>query len=152
MLADAKPGPSMWDPDEPLAPPSRRALRAGSVAAAWVLSAVPVPTGIQTCPAARVFHEPCPGCGMTRALKLLASGQLDASLRMHPWRCRLSSPACSSWRRPSGTTLTLGSPLHVVRRRLGRAAIGALIPRSTPPRSSSGYALFGFFGGPVPVY
>lgn len=36
------------------------------------------------CPMQRVFHQPCPTCGMTRALALLLHGQWLASLSLQP--------------------------------------------------------------------
>ncbi len=36
------------------------------------------------CPFRAVLHIPCPGCGMTRALVSLLSGNLQASLVWHP--------------------------------------------------------------------
>lgn len=37
-----------------------------------------------SCPVMALFHIPCPGCGMTRALKCLLRGDLAASFAMHP--------------------------------------------------------------------
>jgi hypothetical protein len=60
-------------------------LRAAAlVAAIWVLTAVPVVLGVTRCPIAQFLHEPCPGCGMTRAIELLWHGDVGASLAMHP--------------------------------------------------------------------
>jgi hypothetical protein len=36
------------------------------------------------CPMLRVFHQPCPTCGMSRALALLMHGQWRASLQLQP--------------------------------------------------------------------
>jgi hypothetical protein len=36
------------------------------------------------CPMLRVFHQPCPTCGMTRALVLLMHGQCRASFSLQP--------------------------------------------------------------------
>lgn len=70
----------------PRALPSPRARRrvASLVAAVWMTTALPVFFGLARCPVARFLHTPCPGCGMTRALELLAHGELAASLVMHP--------------------------------------------------------------------
>lgn len=36
------------------------------------------------CPIYYIFGVPCPGCGMTRALFLLLSGDISGALHMHP--------------------------------------------------------------------
>jgi hypothetical protein len=41
-------------------------------------------SGGVACPMQRVFHQPCPTCGMTRALALLVRGQWLASLSLQP--------------------------------------------------------------------
>jgi len=46
------------------------------------------------CPMLRVFHRPCPTCGMSRALALLMHGRISESLLLQP----LALPAAvSSW-------------------------------------------------------
>ena len=72
-------------PTRPAPAPPRASVRAAAlVAAIWVLTALPVALGVSQCPVARFLHEPCPGCGMTRAIDLLAHGELGASLAMPP--------------------------------------------------------------------
>ena len=61
-----------------------RSLLAFGVAAVWGLSAMPFFLGISSCPTARLLHTPCPGCGMSRALSMVAHGDVGASLVMHP--------------------------------------------------------------------
>lgn len=39
---------------------------------------------IMLCPAKILFGIPCPGCGMTRAIKLCLEGELMAAIRMNP--------------------------------------------------------------------
>ncbi len=39
---------------------------------------------IRLCPIYRLFHRPCPGCGLTRAFLLLFQGKLRQSLAYHP--------------------------------------------------------------------
>lgn len=36
------------------------------------------------CPLAAVAHVPCPGCGLTRAARLVAHGDFAAATAMHP--------------------------------------------------------------------
>ncbi len=40
--------------------------------------------GIVVCPMKRVTGIPCPGCGMTRAVRLLLHGDFAGATRMHP--------------------------------------------------------------------
>ena len=58
--------------------------RAAAVLGAWVLGALPAITCLMRCPSAMWFHRACPGCGMTRAVWLLARGDVRGSLAMHP--------------------------------------------------------------------
>src|SRR5262249_38259378 len=58
-------------------------LRALGVAAAWGVGALPIALGLARCPIAKLFHTPCPGCGMTRAMHLLLHGEIGPSLHMH---------------------------------------------------------------------
>jgi hypothetical protein len=142
----------MWDLDEPFAPWPTRVRRAAAVAGVWVLSALPVVTGLQRCPVATVFHRPCPGCGMTRALRLLGEGDVGASLRMHPLAVPVLAAGLFFIAATVWTTLALGSPLHLVRTRLGRVAIGALVVVYSAALVVWGLRWFGLLGGPVPVY
>lgn len=64
--------------------PRANVRAAALVAATWIVTAIPVMLGVSRCPVARLLHEPCPGCGMTRAIELLMHGELGASLAMHP--------------------------------------------------------------------
>src|ERR1019366_6648378 len=128
-----------WDLDEPLPAVSRRLRRAGAVGGVWVLSALPVAFGWQRCPIATLLHRPCPGCGMTRAIRLLASGELGASLRMHPLA------GSTVW-----TTYAAGSPVRVFRTRFGRLALGLAAVVYGALVVLWILRAVGYFGGPVP--
>src|SRR5262245_58716173 len=39
---------------------------------------------VPICPIARVMRRPCPGCGMTRALVALVSGDFQQALALNP--------------------------------------------------------------------
>ncbi|MBS7409979.1 MAG: DUF2752 domain-containing protein, partial [Muribaculaceae bacterium] len=39
---------------------------------------------ITICPSKLIFHIPCPGCGMTRALILLCHGQFVSAIALNP--------------------------------------------------------------------
>jgi hypothetical protein len=47
----------------------------------WVPSGDPATA---FCLSRRLFHLPCPGCGMTRAFAHLAKGEWSAALALHP--------------------------------------------------------------------
>lgn len=131
----------------------RRLARAGLVAALWALtggSAIFGVFGGQRCTIARVFHRPCPGCGMTRAALLLLHGDWRASLHMHPLTVPLIAAfgvfaASTVW-----TTATYGYPL-VHKSAVGRGSIAALVVVYVASIVLWGLRWFGFFGGPVPV-
>jgi hypothetical protein len=139
------------DRDEALPALRLRIARAAAVAGAWILAVLPATLGLQRCPIATLCHVPCPGCGMTRALRLLASGRLEASLRMHP----LAMPALVAgamlvtstvW-----ATVALGSPIRVHRTLFGRVAIVAAIVVYGAALGLWGLRWLGYFGGPVSV-
>ncbi len=39
---------------------------------------------MKLCPVARLFHVPCPGCGLTRAALAIARGDVIRALALHP--------------------------------------------------------------------
>lgn len=79
----------------------RRWLAAGAAAlAAWGVLAVWTPPGDAawtTCLFRRVTHLECATCGMTRALSLLAHGDLPGSLARHPLAAPLAAEAAVFW-------------------------------------------------------
>jgi hypothetical protein len=133
-------------------PGGSRILRALGVAAAWAIGALPVATGWQQCVVARLLHHPCPGCGMTRALRLLAQGHVDASLQMHPLAVPVFAAVSLFVASTVWTTFATGSPVTVYQSRLGRAAIGLLAVVYVAALALWILRWFGFFGGPVPVF
>jgi hypothetical protein len=140
-----------WDLDEPLPALRLRVARAAIVAGVGVLAVLPTALGLQRCAVATLFHVPCPGCGMTRALRLLASGRLDASLQMHP----LAVPALIAGAMLTASTVsataTLGSPIRLHRTLFGRLAIVTALVVYGAALGLWGLRWFGYFGGPVPV-
>jgi hypothetical protein len=89
---------------------------------------------------------------MTRALRLLAAGRFDASLRMHPLAvpvlaAGLMLVAASVW-----ATLRLGSPVRLHRTRFGRVALAAGGVAYGATLALWGLRWFGLFGGPVFVH
>jgi len=92
------------------------------------------------CLSRRLFHLPCPGCGMTRAMAHLAKGEWSAAVRDHPlapvvaleailgwiaWGAALAAPR--PFRLPVRLeTVLLANAAALVPLWLGRAATGTL--------------------------
>jgi hypothetical protein len=147
-------GPSsagFWDLEEPSPALRLRVARAAIVAGVWILAGLPASLGLQRCAIATLFHVPCPGCGMTRALRLLASGQLDASLRMHPLAVPMLIAGALLAASTVATTVTLGSPVRMLRTRFGQVAVVVAIVVYGAALGLWTLRWFGYFGGPVPV-
>jgi hypothetical protein len=149
--AVAKGSRGLRDLDEPRVPLLQRTARAMAVGAALGATALPIAVGWQRCTVAAILHRPCPGCGMTRALKLLLAGDVGASLRMHPLALPVLAVGVLFATSTVWTTLLFGSPLRVYRTPFGRFAIG-----SAGVLYASALALWilrwlGLFGGPVQV-
>jgi hypothetical protein len=131
--------------------PRSRALRAGGVLALWVLAALPVALGWQRCTFAAVLHRPCPGCGMTRAVRLLHDGDVAASVQMHPLALPVLAAGALLVLSTVWATLDAGTPVYFYRRRLGRLAIGFAVAVYAAALVLWILRWFGLFGGPVPV-
>ena len=71
------------------------ALGAGGFAALGTPVAAMLPGSL--CPFRELTHLSCPTCGLTRALVLLAHGDLAASVAMHPWALALLGQAAAGW-------------------------------------------------------
>ncbi|MGD0674159.1 MAG: DUF2752 domain-containing protein [Polyangiaceae bacterium] len=129
----------------------RRALASAAVAVGWLAGGLPAAFGWQRCAAAVLLHRPCPGCGTTRALRLLAGGHVAASLRIQPLAVPsvaaggllVAATVWATWRR--------GAPIELHRDTLGRVAIGLEIVVALSLTALWVARAFGTFGGPVPV-
>lgn len=127
-----------------------RARRALLAIGAWTVAVAPAALSIQRCTIARVFHRPCPGCGMTRAMQLLLLGDWRASIAMHPLAVPMlvaggAFAASTVW-----ATYVYGLPL-VHKSRLGRISIGLLAVTYAACIVLWALRWMGYFGGPVPV-
>lgn len=91
------------------------------------------------CLSRRLFHLPCPGCGLTRAFALLAKGAWWAAVVKHPlapvlalemvlgWLAWGSAVAGRPWRLPVRVeALALANAAALVALWLGRMAAGTL--------------------------
>lgn len=86
----------------------------------------------------RLFHLPCPGCGMTRAFAALAKGDWSAAVALHPLAPALAAELVLGWvawglalasrRLPAFRLddLLLGNLAALVALWLGRVATGTL--------------------------
>jgi hypothetical protein len=92
------------------------------------------------CLSRRLFHLPCPGCGMTRAFAHLAKGEWSPALRDHPFSPLLALEGILGWG-AWGVAIAAARPLRLPIRLeilllanaaalialwLGRAATGTL--------------------------
>ena len=135
----------------PSIPPlGTRALRTMGVAGAWLFSALPLLVGVR-CNVARVFHAPCPGCGMTRAVHLLEAGDIVGSLRMHALTVPIALTSAFFAAATLWLTFTIGTPFRILESRLGRTAIIALVIAHVASVLLWVARVFGLFGGPVSV-
>jgi hypothetical protein len=144
-------GAGFWDLDEPLPGVRRRLVRSATVAGAWAFAALPLVLGGRACLVAAVLHEPCPGCGMTRALRLFLAGDVQGSLRMHPLALPMLVASALVAASTVWATFRLGSPVRLWRTRLGRAALALVAATYAATLLLWVARWFGFFGGPVPV-
>jgi hypothetical protein len=104
------------------------------------------------CPLAALYHIPCPGCGMTRAMLLLATGHPGASLRMNALAVpvALASAALALAALDEAPASTPGGSRGGGGLRL-RAAFTALVVTYGAAIALWALRWFGMFGGPVPV-
>lgn len=132
-------------------PVERRALRALLAILAWALAVTPALFGWQQCSFVRMFHRPCPGCGMTRAVELLLRGDWRGSLHMHPLAVPMLLAGGLFALSTVWTTYDRGAPL-IHESRLGRIAIGALAVTYVASIALWALRWAGYFGGPVVVW
>jgi hypothetical protein len=121
------------------------------VTGVWVFAALPFLFGAAQCPSARFFHVACPGCGMSRALALLAHGEVGASLAMHPVALPTLLAQLAFAVATIAVTLDRGSPFALLQVRYGRAAVGALVVVFALVLILWFARMLGAAGGPVPI-
>jgi hypothetical protein len=136
-----------------LATPERRhAIRALGVLAFWAVCALPALLGAQRCTFAILLHRPCPGCGMTRAMRLLEAGDVAGSLHMHPFAVPVSVANLFFAVATVWVTFASGSPTLVHKSRFGKASLVVLAVVYAATLVFWVMRSFGAFGGPVSVY
>ena len=119
--------------------------------AIWTVTAIPLLVGHPRCTFARFLHYPCPGCGLTRAAHLLASGRVAESLAQQPLLVpilvsTLAFAVCTVW-----LTYKDGSPFHLWQSRLGRATVWMAAVVHGGAVILWALRAAGLFGGPVAV-
>jgi Protein of unknown function (DUF2752) len=134
-------------PSMPNANARRAVLFAAALAAfVFLLSSAHVPCGF-----ARIFHTPCPGCGSTRAMLALASGDLHAFVRYNPMAPFMSAIVAVLAVQAFLFLLATGTF-----RRVGDGMVGVLVSRGAIVVGLVEFVIWlarfgGFLGGPVPV-
>ncbi len=128
-----------------------RVVRAGGVvlglaAVAFLLGSAHVPCGF-----ARMFHTPCPGCGSTRAMLALASGDLQAFVRYNPLAPFMTALVVVLAVQAVVSVLATGTLRDV-----GHGRVGTFVARGMMIVATLEVLLWiarfgGFLGGPVPV-
>jgi hypothetical protein len=149
--AAAPPKPPSRKPEEAQLPLRTRAFRAALVTLVWVVSSLPTAFGLQRCTIATLFHVPCPGCGMTRALRLFGAGDLHASFRMHPLALPILATGVLLIAATIWETFATGTPFLLHRGRFGRTAIALATLVYTLAAALWVLRWLGHFGGPVPI-
>ena len=119
---------------------------AGLGAVAFLLASAHVPCGF-----ARVFHLPCPGCGSTRAMLALFSGDLPGFLRMNPLAPLMTALVVALALQGVSSLLATGTF-----RGVGDGRVGLWVSRGVLVIAALEVLLWvarfsGFLGGPVPV-
>ncbi len=134
---------------EPVPPSRVRALRAVLTSLVWAVSCTPLLFGVQRCTVATLFHVPCPGCGMTRALRLLAHGQTAESLRMHPLALPVLVAGSLLMLASVWAAVVTGMPFYLHKVRFGRAALAFAVLAYALATGLWAMRWLGYFGGPV---
>jgi hypothetical protein len=126
-------------------------LRAAAVSVVWLLGALPAMLGVAQCPSARWLHFPCPGCGMTRAVRLFAHGDVAASMAMNPLAVPIALATAAVAAFTVVLTLRRGSPFSLLESRGGRGVVWTFAVLQALSVALWVLRFAGLFGGPVSV-
>lgn len=100
----------------------------------------PAVRGVQVCLVRVLLDQPCPGCGLTRAVGYLARGDLASAFALHPLALPLALEAAGIWLAwgvlgasrtreliaEHGALLAVANAVPLMALWLGRAATGTL--------------------------
>ena len=103
------------------------------------------------CPLAAHFHVPCPGCGLTRAARLLLADDVSASFRLQPLLVPLLAAMAALGAGLVVATLRTGHPGGLVEGRAGRATLAFALGVTVAAVVLWALRFAGLFGGPVSV-
>jgi hypothetical protein len=117
----------------------------------WAVAVLPAALRAQRCSFVKLFHRPCPGCGMTRAIDLLLLGDWRGSLHMHPLAVPMVFAGGAFALSTVWTTFLFGMPL-VHKSTFGRITLAALAVTYAATFALWILRWLGYFGGPVPVF
>lgn len=103
------------------------------------------------CAFATLFHQPCPGCGSTRAVYALLAGDFGALLRFNPL-----GPVAALLTFVAGVQAVVLTLLDGDLHRFGEGPVGRTTKRALMAVAALEVVVwiarfFGFLGGPVPV-
>lgn len=113
----------------------------GSIVALW--------SGIWPCPMAKMFHVPCPGCGSTRAVRALLTGDLHGAL-LNPFAPFVAALFGVLVLRAIGLEYTDGD-MRRLDQGWGAQVTKVLLVFAVLEIALWAVRWFGLFGGPVPV-
>ncbi len=129
----------------------RRILRAAIYAGVMAVFAAIMLSGYVRCPVASLTHQPCPGCGSTRAVRAMLSLDFAAALRFNPAAPIVT--ACIGVIALEGLWLVVrdGNAGQLAAKFPGKWAVRVLVVAVAAEFVVWGLRFFGLFGGPVPV-
>jgi Protein of unknown function (DUF2752) len=126
-------------------------LRAVGVLLAWGFGALPAALGLLRCPVAQFAHHACPGCGLTRAVRLLAHGDVAASLHMHALALPQLLASAVVMLATTWAAYRNGTPTDMLAFPIGRFAARAFLAAQALLFLYYLTRAFGAFGGLPPV-
>ena len=144
--------PTPTAPIASIAPPAAMRIRRAAILVSvlggvtYLLAAAQVPCGF-----ARIFQMPCPGCGSTRAMLALASGDLHGLVRYNPLAPFMTLLVVALAGQALASVLTTGTF-----RRVGDGTVGMVVSRGVMVVAALEVLVWvarfgGFLGGAVPI-
>ncbi len=128
-----------------------RVTRAAALALGWGLGGLAVLFGFVRCPLARWVHNPCPGCGMQRAVLLFLHGDFAGSVAMNALAVPVALAVLALASTNVALALTRGTPASRLVAHFGRIAFGAFIVFEVLAVILWALRFGGLFGGPVSI-
>ncbi|MBI3182167.1 MAG: DUF2752 domain-containing protein [Myxococcales bacterium] len=117
----------------------------------WTLLVFAALRWLPRCPVVLLFDVPCPGCGLSRALRLLAHGEVAASLSFHPLAIPGLLANAAFVVATVAVTFISGSPFRGWKPMPARVALWAVAVVDLLAFALWGARFAGAFGGPIPI-